>query len=158
LQSKHTSALKNVKNHLVTIEKSERSMKNMHIHIKLKQIFRNIWKKEYILWGIVLFWTILVWEGHRIIPGAEWLSEIIPAWIVIINLTILFILTTLLVYKRGFSQMGFVETLIGFSISLILFRIGYKRFPSISIIGACAVILVNLALKIRGSKDRSRRE
>jgi hypothetical protein len=129
----------------------------MNKNTRLKRIFRKIWKKEYILWGIVLFWTILVWEGHRIIPGAEWLSEIIPVWAVIINLIILFILTAFLVHKRSFSQVGFVETLIGFSISLILFRIGCNQFLFISILGACAVILVNLALKIRESKDRSRR-
>ena len=125
---------------------------------ELEKRSKKIWKKEYILWSIVLLWTILVWEGHRILPGAKRLSEIIPLEVVFLNLIILFFITALMGNKRIPSLRGFVVTVIGFSTSLILFSIGSMRFPSISFIGAGVIILINSGLKLRGTKGRSTEE
>ena len=127
-------------------------MKNKYT--KLKKRLKTMWKKEYLLWGIVIIWSLLFWEGHRILPGTKWLSEVIPAWIVIVNLAILFISITLLINKRHFPLIGIVITLVGFLFSCIFLRIGYQRYPLVSLIGAGMVILVNLGLKIWSAKAK----
>jgi hypothetical protein len=58
----------------------------MNAYTKLRKRLNKAWKKEYLLWGVIRVWTSLVWEGHRAIPGAKWLSAVIPAWAVILNL------------------------------------------------------------------------
>lgn len=124
---------------------------------KLGKRLKKTWRKEYILWGIVVMWSLLFWEGHRILPGAKWLGAVIPAWIVILNLVFLFVFTTLLINKPNFSPIGVIITLIGVLLSWILLSIGYKRFPLVSLIGACVVILVNLGLKIWSAKGREQK-
>lgn len=126
-------------------------MKNRYARLKKK--LKLIWKKEYILWAIVIIWTSLFWEGHRFLPGAKWLSAVIPVWIVILNLAFLFIFTTLLINKTSFPPIGVIATLIGVLLSWILLRVGYKRFPVISLVTVCLVIFVNLALKIWRDKE-----
>ena len=120
----------------------------MNIYKRLRNRLKKMcWKKEHILWVIILLWVLLVWEGHRFLPGAKWLSEVIPVWIVILNLVLLFITVTLLANKRNPSLAGGAITIIGFSISLIFYRIGGNRFPFTSAIGVAVIILFNLSLK-----------
>ena len=105
------------------------------------------WKKEYLLWLIVLGWSILFWEGHRIIPGAKYLSEIIPIWIVILNSVLFVVSFTLLINKKDFLLKGTIITLVGYLFSMIFLSIGYKRFPLITVFTLFCVILVNWVLK-----------
>lgn len=114
--------------------------------------FKQRWRKEYILWGIVVIWTLLSWEGRYFLPGAKWLSDVIPLWLVILNLVFFLIFTTLLVNKKNLSPIISIVTLIGVLLSWILLSIGFKRFPFVSLIGGCAVILFNLGLKKWGFK------
>lgn len=106
-------------------------------------------KKEFVLWGIVIIWTTLFWEGHRIIPGAKWLSEVIPLWIVIINLAVFFISIIVLITDRYLSPIGIIIIiLIVLLFTSIFFSIGYERFPVISIIGAGFVLLLSVSVRI----------
>lgn len=109
-------------------------------------------------WVIAIVWSTLFWEGHRFLPGAKWLSEVIPAWIVILNLAFLFMFTTLLISKKEFSLIGMIVTLIGFLFSWILLGIGSKRFFLISAIVVGGVLLFNLGLIIWEKRRRKKDE
>ena len=104
------------------------------IYTKMRTWLKKTWKKEYILWLIVAMWSLIFWEGHRILPGAKWLSEVIPPWIVILNLMFLFTFTTMLINKRHFSKIGAFVTLTLVLVTWVFFSIGYKRLPLLSII------------------------
>ncbi|HXF48330.1 MAG TPA: hypothetical protein VNL73_02745 [Verrucomicrobiae bacterium] len=114
------------------------------------------WKREYILWGILwclgAMYIILFREGYRFLPGAKWLSEVIPLWLVILNLVVLFIFTTLLVNKTNPSPIIAIAILIGILLSGIVLGSSFKRFPYVSGIGGLAVILFGFGLKRWGSK------
>lgn len=112
---------------------------------KIKKKLKS--KKEYILWLIILGWFVLILEGYRFLPGSKYFSEVIPVWIVILNLVLFAVIHTLLVNKKNFSLKGSIITLIGYFFSMIFLRIGYIRFSSISLIIVFGVILVNLVLK-----------
>jgi len=112
----------------------------------------NSWGLEIIVWGIAVIWVVLFREGFRFLPGAKWLSDVIPLWLVILNLVVLLILTTLLVIKTTPSPIVITVTLIGVLLSWILFSIGFKRFPYVSSIGFGVVILFSLGLKRWRSK------
>ena len=112
---------------------------------KIKKKFK--WEKEYILGLIILGWFVLILEGFRFLPGAKYLSEVIPIWVVILNLVFFAVIHTLFVNKKKFSSKGNIITLIGYSFCVIFLRIGYIRFPTISLIIVFAVILVNFVLK-----------
>jgi CHASE2 domain-containing sensor protein len=120
---------------------------------------KKAWRKDYIPWVIAIVWSTLYWEGHRFLPGAKWLSEVIPEWIVIINLVFLFIFTTLVTHKREFSLPALIVTLIGFLFSWILASIGYRRFPLVTAVAGSSAVLFNLGLIIwekrrrKGKKD-----
>ena len=129
-------------------------MKN--IYTKMAKRSKKIWKKECVLWGVVIIWSLLFWEGHRFVPGSKWLSAVIPVWVIILNLVFLFIFTTLLINKTRFSPTGVIVTLIGVLLSWFLLSVGYKRFPLVSLTGAGMVILVNLGLIIWGAKGGHR--
>lgn len=117
-------------------------------HTKLKNKIKNIWKKDFVLWGIVIVWTTLFWGGHRILPGAKWLSEVISGWIVILNLAIFFIFITMLMNERYLSPILIILTLIGLLITSIFLSIGYQQFPLVTIIGAGVVLLFIFCFKI----------
>ena len=114
--------------------------------------FRKSWGVEFIIWSIAVIWLLLFREGHRFLPGAKRLGEIIPPWLVILNLVFLFISTTLLMHKTNFNPISAIVTLIGFLLSSIVWNIGYERFPLVTLIGAGVIILFNLGLKKWGSK------
>ena len=120
---------------------------------------KKVWRKEWILWVIVFMWSLLFWEGHRILPGAKWLSEVIPVWIVILNLAIFFISMTVLMNERNLSPIGGITTLICVLFSNIFLSIGFQRFPLVSGIGVGVVLLVIFGLKIiRGIEDQNLKE
>ena len=131
-------------------------MKNKYRQIR--NGLKKMWRKEYILWGIVIMWSILFWEGYRILPWAKRLSEAIPIWAVILNLAFLIVFTTLLINKREFSKIGVIVTLVGCLLSWIIVNIGYKRFPLLSIIVVGAVILFNLGFVKFGGKEKKRQK
>jgi Na+/citrate or Na+/malate symporter len=125
----------------------------------LREKLKNAWREKYVPWIIAIVWSTLFWEGHRFLPGAKWLSEVIPVWIVILNLAFLFISTTLLISKKDFSLIGMIVTLVVFLVSWILASIGYHRFPIVSSVVGGGVILFNLGLRMwrkkRGQGARS---
>lgn len=96
---------------------------------------------------IVLIWFILTVEGHRIIPGAKYLINVIPLWAVIINSLILVIFTIILYIEENLTLPGFIITSIMVSISMIFLRIGYDRFHLISWIAIASVALVLLIFR-----------
>jgi hypothetical protein len=108
--------------------------------------------KEYILLGIGLLWLVLFWEGHRFLPGAKQFSETIPLWAVILNLIILLITFTLIRNKKEFSLVGWVVTIVGCTISSIIWSITCRDFPFISFVGAGAILLISQFLKKEDSK------
>lgn len=114
---------------------------------KLRKKNKKTWKKEYILWLIIIGWFVLILEGFRFLPGSKYLSEVLPIWIVILNLVLFAVIHTLFVNKKNFSLKGSIIILVGYSFSMIFLRIGYIRFPSITLIIVFGVILVNWVLK-----------
>ena len=128
-------------------------MKNMLKNLGTKII--EEWRNEYVLWIFGLSWLLLFRKGYRFLPGAEWLSDIIPLWSVILNLVFLFIFTALLFNKPSLSLVGATITLILVALSWTLVGIGFKRFPHVSVLGGLSVILFNWGWKKWRSK-RSR--
>jgi cytochrome bd-type quinol oxidase subunit 2 len=108
--------------------------------------------KEYVLLDIGLLWLVLFWEGDRFLPGAKQFSETIPLWAVILNLIILLITFTLIRNKKEFSLVDWVVTIVGCTISSIIWSITCRHFPFISFAGAGAILLISQFLKKEGSK------
>lgn len=112
--------------------------------------------RQYILLGIGLLWLVLFWEGHRILPGAKQFSETIPLWAIILNLIILLITFTLLRNKKEFPLAGWVATIVGCTISSIIWSITCRHFPIISFVGAGAILLISQLLKKEDSKKKEK--
>lgn len=110
--------------------------------------------KEYILLGIGLLWLVVFWEGHRFLPGAKQFSETIPLWVVILNLIILLITFTLLRNKKEFSLIGWVVTIVGCTISSVIWSITCRDFPFISFVGAGAILLLSQLLKKKNQRKK----
>ena len=87
---------------------------------------------------------------------AKSLSEIIPLWAVILNLLILFVISILLRKARDFSLVRRVGIIIVFTISVIIWSIGYKHFSTISFVGGGAILLINWGLKKEDSKKEEK--
>jgi hypothetical protein len=145
------NALKNVKNH---VKINERPLEMKNKYPKLKKIFNKT--KGYLDYAIGFLWATLFWEGHRILPGAKSLSEIIPLWAVILNLLILFVISIYLRKARDFSLVRRVGIIIAFTISAIIWSIGYKHFSTISLVGGGAIFLINWGLKKEDSKKEEK--
>ena len=125
---------------------------------KFKEKWGGLWS-----WVIAIIWAALYWEGHRFLPGARWLSEVIPLWAAILNLACLFISFTLLVVgSMFFSSKGALSPYSSFVIlivllivilfSMVLVHIGYERFPLITTIVAGGTLLLNLGLIMWGKR------
>lgn len=112
--------------------------------------------KDYILLGIGLVWVVLFWEGHRIVPGAKQFSETIPLWAVIVNLIILLVTFTLLRNKKEFPLTGWIVTIVGCTVSSIIWSITCRHFPFVSFVGAGAILLISQLLRKEGSKKEKR--
>ena len=117
-------------------------------------MFMNKLQKKYILWIFIFIaafvWSTLYWEGNRIIPGAKWLSEVMPLWLVILGAVIGLVTSIFLIHAKDLFTKDIIISATGILFSLIVLRISYQRFPIISYITVLAVILVNWSLmKIR---------
>jgi hypothetical protein len=116
---------------------------------KSKKQIKKIFRKEYILWFLVVMWSIMFWEGHRIFYWATSFRNLIPTWFIILNYLVLIISTTTFVNKKQFSKTGVILTLVCVLVSWIIFSVGYKHLPLSSFIVGGATIVVNLVLKIK---------
>jgi hypothetical protein len=114
--------------------------------------------KEYVLLGIGLLWLVLFSEGHRFLPGAKQFSETIPLWAIILNLIILLITFTLIRNKIEFSLVGWVVTIVGCTISSVIWSITCRHFPVISFVGAGAILLISQFLRKEGQRKKNRRK
>ena len=115
-------------------------------------MLKNLGKREYIFLGFIIIWTLLFYEGHRLIPGAKWLIAAVPIWVVVINLVLLFISTTLFVNKTNLLPIGGRATLLCNIITWLLWSLFLERFTLISFIGASITVLFNWGFKRWRSK------
>lgn len=123
--------------------------------------FLKIFEDRYVLFIIATIWIVLFYKGHKIIPGAKWLSEVIPEWLVNLNLVFLCIFSALVGFgftllvkiplPRIVVLLGTIVTVMGFLFSSILANIGYNRFPSRTLI----VNFIAIVLLVSGLQQMS---
>jgi len=147
---RRTNALKNVE---TPVQPSNVLSNEVKVMLKnLRKTLKMLGTREYIFLGIVFIWTLLMYEGHRLIPGAKWLIAAVPLWVVILNLVLLFISTALFVIRTNVLPIGGRATLLVGMITWIFWSLFLRRFSLISTIGLGIIILFNWGLKRWRSK------
>ncbi|MCI0406634.1 MAG: hypothetical protein L0Z48_09280 [candidate division Zixibacteria bacterium] len=129
-------------------------MKTMPILKNIRKNLKELKKfgiREYVFLGIIAVWTLLFYEG-RLIPGAKWLIEVVPLWVVVLNLILLFIFTTLFVNRTKLLPIGGRATLLCNIITWLFWSLFLGRFTLISAIGGGITILFNWGVKIWRTK------
>jgi hypothetical protein len=102
--------------------------------------------------GITVAWYVLYYEGHRFLPGAKWLSNVIPLWLVILNMVFWLFISLLIIKNQTPSITFMIVASIGFLLAGILWGIGFDRFTLVSSIGMGILLLVIWRFKKRRSK------
>jgi len=105
--------------------------------------------------SIAIAWVMLIKVGYRL-PIARRLSEVIPAWIMILNLVILLVSVALLTYSKNLSEMAKLLNFLIFTVSGILFSMSAKHLPLAVVVGTTVVIFIGLI--IRKDKERSKKK
>ncbi len=127
----------------------------------MKKKSKKIWQNGLVLVAVVIIWYLLLRGGYHLLPGAKKLSEVMPMWIIILNLVLLLFLIVLLIDERNWHPRKLLVIFIGLPLSSILTRIGYERFPLITIIGTVMIALVVFILKgcidNKGGKKKSKK-
>jgi len=113
----------------------------------LRKTLKILGIREYIFLGVIFVWTVLMYEGHRLIPGAKWLIAAVPLWVVILNLVLLFVSTALFVSRTNLLPIGGRATLLCIMITWIFWSLFLRRFSLISTIGLGIIVLANWGLK-----------
>jgi len=124
----------------------------------MKKKNKKRWKKYIVVFiaGLIaIAWVSLIKEGYRL-PIARRLSEMIPTWIMILNLVILLFSVALLTYSKNLSEMGKLLNFVIFTVSGILFSMSVKHLPLAVVVGTTVVIFIGLI--IRKDKERSKKK
>src|SRR3989304_6705203 len=103
--------------------------------------------RQSVFLGGIAVWTVFMYQGHRIIPGAKWFISVIPLWVVILNLVLLFISTAFFVIRTKLLPIGGRATLLCGMITWIFLSLFLQRFTLISSIGLAIIVLSNWGLK-----------
>jgi multidrug transporter EmrE-like cation transporter len=114
----------------------------------MKKKNKKRWKKYIVVFiaGLIaIAWVSLIKEGYRL-PIARRLSEVIPTWIMILNLVILIISFSLLTlpYPKKISEIWKLLNFIVFTLSGIFFSMSAKHLPFVVVTGATVIMLISL--------------
>lgn len=123
-------------------------MKNRYIKTikKIKKKIKKGWKDCLfaIMLGLLgIAWVTLIKESHRL-PVARRIREIVPVWIIILNIVICLISAILLIFEGSPYEMG---AFIVFTLSFIFFSLTGERLPSFVIPMVGMIMLIILIVK-----------